>query len=182
MALALLCGIGCTAIAAAQSRQVFVVGTGQVVFFSKAPKELIEASSKNLKGALDMSKGTFAFQIGIASFQGFNSPLQQQHFNENYMESAVYPLATYTGKIIEAVDLTRDGTYPVRTKGKFTVHGMSVERIVPVVVTVKGGRVSLRSDFSVPLVDHRIKIPRVVYDKLAPEIAVTVSATLVPRS
>lgn len=162
--------------------KVWVVESGSVSFFSKAPKELIEARSKDLKGGLDLAKGVFAFQIGIVSFQGFNSPLQQQHFNENYMESAAHPLAKYTGKIIEDLDLSRDGIYSVRTKGKFTVHGITVERILPSTVTVKSGKVSLRSEFTVPLTDHNIKIPRVVYDKLAPEIAVTVVASLVPRS
>ena len=164
------------------SAQLWVVESGNVSFFSKAPKELIEAQSKDLRGGLDLAKGVFAFQIGIVTFQGFNSPLQQQHFNENYMESSVHPIAKYTGKIIESLDLSRDGTYAVRTKGKFTVHGITVERILPGTVTVKGGKVSLRSEFTVPLTDHNIKIPRVVYDKLAPEIAVTVVANLVPRS
>ena len=163
------------------SAQVWVVENGDVSFFSKAPKELIEARSKDLRGVLDLTKGVFAFQVGVASFQGFNSPLQQQHFNENYMETTAHPLAKYTGKIIESLDLSRDGTYSVRTKGKFTVHGVTVERILPSTVTVKGGKVSLRSEFTVPLTDHNIKIPRVVYDKLAPEIAVAVMANLVPR-
>lgn len=161
---------------------MFKVESAQVSFFSKAPKELIEASSTDLRGVLDLAKGSFAFTVDIATFQGFNSPLQRQHFNENYMESAVHPLAQYTGKIIESLDLSRDGVFPIRTKGKFTVHGVSIERIVPCTVTVKRGKVSLHAEFIVLLLDHRIKIPRVVYDKLAPEIAVTVNATLVPRS
>ena len=164
------------------SAQVLVVESGTVSFFSKAPKELIEARSTDLKGGLDAAKGTFYFKIDIATFHGFNSPLQRQHFNENYMESAAHPHAIYNGKLIETFDLAQDGTYTVRTKGKFTVHGVTVERIMPATVTVKDGMVALRSDFSVPLMDHRIKIPRVVYEKLAPEIAVTVTATLVPRS
>jgi hypothetical protein len=166
----------------AASAQILVVESGSVSFFSKAPKELIEARSADLKGGVDATKGTFFFKVGIASFKGFNSPLQQQHFNENYMESSAHPHATYNGKIIDALDLSKEGTYPVRTKGKFTVHGVTVERIVPATVTVKGGKATLRSEFTVPLIDHRIKIPRVVYDKLAPEIAVTVAAILVPRS
>lgn len=166
----------------AQTALVYTVQSGRIVFFSKAPKELIEASSTGLAGALDLAKKTFAFRVGIASFQGFNSPLQQQHFSENYMETSHYPQASFTGKIIEDVDLTKDGTYELRTKGKLTIHGVSVERIVRGKVHVKEGKINLASEFTVPLVDHSIKIPRVVYDKLAPEINVSVEARMVPRN
>ena len=109
---------------------------------------------------------------------GFNSPLQREHFNENYMESEHYPEATFTGKIIEDVDLARDGEYDVRAKGKLNIHGMEQERIIKGHVVTKNGKISLHAEFTVSLADHNIKIPRVVYDKLAPDISVTVNAVL----
>jgi hypothetical protein len=53
----------------------------------------------------------------MRSFQGFNSPLQKEHFNENYVESDKFPEASFKGKIIEDQDLTVDGTYELRAKG-----------------------------------------------------------------
>jgi polyisoprenoid-binding protein YceI len=161
--------------------QVYEVRKGSISFHSEAPKELISARSANLQGLVDAGRKAFAFRIRMSSFQGFNSPLQREHFNENYMESAKFPEAVFTGKIIEDVDITRDGDYDVRAKGKLHIHGLDQERIIRAHITTRKGVVNISSDFTVTLADYDIKIPRVVYDKLAPEIKVSVNASLQPR-
>ncbi|RYD57329.1 MAG: YceI family protein [Sphingobacteriales bacterium] len=163
------------------AQDIYEVSTGSISFNSKAPQELINASSPQLKGVVDARKKTFVFKINVASFQGFNSPLQQEHFNENYMETNKFPEASYAGKIIEDVNLLVDGTYDVRVKGKLKIHGLEQERIINSRIVVKNGKISIASDFIVSLADYSIKIPRVVYDKLAPDINVTIAATLLPK-
>lgn len=162
--------------------QLYEVSTSSVSFNSNAPKELIHASTDKLKGYIDPQKKIFAFKLDIISFNGFNSPLQREHFNENYMESSLYPQATYMGKVIEDADVTRDGVYKVRAKGKLNIHGVEQERIINSIVETKGGKIVVTSDFIVPLADHNIKIPRIVYEKLAADINVTIKATLVPKA
>jgi hypothetical protein len=162
--------------------QIYEVSNGTVHFHSDAPQELIRAQSLHLRGAIDVNKKAFAFRIRMISFQGFNSPLQKEHFNENYMESAKYPEAVFTGKIIENFDISKDGEYDVRAKGKMQVHGLAQERIIRAHVSTQNGAINISSNFIIPLVDHDIKIPRVVYDKLAPEIKISVNARLLPRS
>lgn len=117
----------------------------------------------------------------IAGFQGFNNPLQKEHFNESYMESSLFPEAIYIGRIIEDVDLTRDGTYYVRAKGKMKIHGIEREKIVKAKIIVKDKTLFVTGNFVVPLIEHNIKVPRVVYDKVAQEIDVSIVATLEPR-
>lgn len=162
------------------AQHIYEAGDGLVSFHSSAPHELIRASSGQLNCAIDVQKKQFAFRIDMRSFMGFNSPLQREHFNENYMESERYPEATFTGKIIEDNDLTRDGEYEVRAKGKMYIHGIAQERIIKAHVSTKNGKMSISAAFMVSLADHDIKIPRVVYDKLAPDISVTVKADLKP--
>ena len=152
------------------------VQRGEVRFKSDAPLELIQAKSKLLKGVIDMEERTFAFSVEMNSFEGFNSPLQREHFNENYMETQHYKAATFTGKIIENDDFTKDGEYTIRTKGKLTVHGITKERIIKSEVTTKGGVIKVRSNFTVLLDEHGIAIPRIVYQKIAEEIVVVVEA------
>lgn len=168
--------------AQAQRELIYEMSTGKVAFHSNAPKELISATSTKLRGIIDVTRRTFAFRINMATFQGFNTPLQREHFNENYIETSVFPEATFSGKIIEEVDLQREGTYEVRAKGKFSVHGIVQERIIKSSVTVKNRRLTISSDFLVLLADHNIKIPRVVYEKLSPQINVTVQAVFLPRT
>jgi polyisoprenoid-binding protein YceI len=160
------------------AQKVYEVKNSKITFNSEAPKELISAETVELKGLVDLNKKAFAFRVGITSFMGFNSPLQREHFNENYMESNIFPEATFTGKIIEDVDLSKDGIYGVRAKGKLKIHGVEKERIIKSLVTVKNGNIEIRSSFTVMLSDHNIRIPRVVSEKLAPEINVTVTADL----
>ncbi len=162
--------------------QLYDVSKGTIDFHSSAPQELIHARSNALRGVVDVGKKAFAFRVRMITFEGFNSPLQREHFNENYMESARYPEAAFAGKIIEDANLTIDGEYDLRAKGKLNVHGLDQERIINAHVSVKGGKMNISSDFNVMLADHDIKIPRVVYDKLAPEIKVSINASLIPRS
>lgn len=158
--------------------QIYEVFNGNVRFHSNTPQELIRAESNRLRGALDVSKNTFAFRVRVNTFEGFNSPLQQDHFNENYMESSLFPEAFFSGKIIENVDLRRDGTYQVRAKGKMQIHGFSQECIIEAQVRSINNRIDISADFFVILADYNIKIPRLVYDKLAPEIKVAVQASM----
>lgn len=162
--------------------KIYEVRNGEVRFSSEAPKELISASSRRLQGILDAEKMIFVFKVTITSFVGFNSPLQRDHFNENYMESRNFPDAFFKGKIIEAVDLTKEGSYHVRAKGKLIIHGIEQERIIKVFMTVKNERCQVFSSFQILLSDHNIKIPRIVDDKLSPDINVSVKATLQPQS
>lgn len=164
--------------AAVQNGQVYKLIKGKIHFKSDAPLELIEASSNKLKGIIDIEKRSFAFSIPLTSFEGFNNPLQKEHFNENYMESSKYPNATFSGKIIENFDLTQSGTYSIRAKGKLNIHGVSQERIIKSDVVVEGDSLMLSADFSVLLEEHNINIPKIVYQKIANEIQVHVEATL----
>ncbi|HET9057389.1 MAG TPA: YceI family protein [Chitinophagaceae bacterium] len=160
---------------------VYITSTGTIDFRSDARLELIKAISKELKGAIDVDKKTFAFKVRMRSFQGFNSPLQREHFNENYMESEVYPEASFAGKIIEDVDFNTPGKTTIRAKGILSIHGIEQERIIKSEIEIKQGSIFVKSNFTVLLSDHKILIPKVVSEKLANEIKVEVVAELLPK-
>lgn len=171
----LLYGI-CTLIgpgsAAAQDRPLLKVVRSEVTFVSDAPLERITATNTQCTGLIDPAMRSFAVQVPVTEFQGFNSPLQREHFNENYLESRKWPKATFSGRIIDEVPLQIPGTHAVRAKGILVVHGVERERIIhcSVVVTTEGVRVTSR--FEVALDDHGIRIPRIVHQKIAPVIQV----------
>lgn len=160
---------------------LYGVNTGTITFRSDAPLELVKASSNQLKGVFDAEKKQFAFTLNVNTFKGFNSPLQQEHFNENYLESNKFPRASFEGKIIEDVDLKKSGFYNIRAKGNLTVHGVTQERIIKCELTIKNNVVSIKSNFTVLLADHNITIPKVVHEKLASEIKVEVNAELIEK-
>ncbi len=159
----------------------YKVNSGTIAFRSDAPLELIKAQSSELKGIFITGKKQFAFIVTIKSFKGFNSPLQQEHFNENYLESNKYPTASFEGKIIEDVDFSKDGIYYIRAKGNLSIHGIVQERIIKSEITVKNSSISIRANFTILLADHNIPIPKVVNEKLASEIKVDIKADLVKK-
>lgn len=156
--------------------QIYKTIKASAYFKSDAPLEIIEAKSSRLKGVINAENQTFAFSISIQSFQGFNSPLQQEHFNENYLESLQYQNATFTGKIIEKIDFLKDGKYTIRAKGKLTIHGVTQERIIKSILEIKKGKLYAKSNFTVLLDEHKIRVPKIVHQKIAKEIMVSIDA------
>lgn len=158
---------------------MYTVKSGSIIFRSEAISEIIRASSNSLKGKMNIEKKIFAFSISTKTFRGFNSPLQQEHYMENYLESNKYPEATFIGKIIEDENFSQDGSFSIRAKGILNIHGQPKERIIKCDIIVKKGVITVSSNFTVLLADHNIPIPKVVHEKLASEIKVDVKATLI---
>jgi polyisoprenoid-binding protein YceI len=76
------------------------------------------------------------------------------------------------------VNLSKDGTYTAKVKGKLTMHG--VERDVETTGTIKvaGGAITLHSDFVVKCSDYNVKIEAAKVTNISNEINVSVDATL----
>ncbi|NBB89182.1 MAG: YceI family protein [Bacteroidetes bacterium] len=155
---------------------------GEVDFHSDAPQEQIRASSDQVVGVIDTLRNTFAFQVPVQSFLGFNSELQRQHFNENYMESNRYPKLTYTGKILAPINYNKPGLYKVKTKGIFIIHGVEKEEIIENTIEVKQNGLVINADFYIRLSDYDIRIPRIVQRKIAPEIKIHLRALNTPKT
>ncbi|CAN5531372.1 YceI family protein [soil metagenome] len=162
----------------ANAQQKIFVQQSKITFLSEAQLETISATSHELKGVVDPQNKTFAFSVTSKSFKGFNSPLQQEHFNDNYLESDKYPVITFTGKIIDEINFEKPGVYTVRAKGMLSMKGVSREQIIRAIVDVKSGQVTINSDFEVLLDDYSIRIPRVVSQKISPSIKVKMEALL----
>jgi len=157
---------------------LFKTSDGYAKIKSEAPLEIISAETSALKGILNPSAQTFAFQLEVTSLKGFNSALQQEHFYENYMETEVYPTAEFSGKIVEQIDFKSSGNYQIRAKGILNIHGVTQERIINCQLNIADKKITVTSDFIVNLADHNITIPKLVYQKIAEEIKVTIKATL----
>lgn len=155
---------------------------GDVAFRSEAPQEIISAKSNQLQGILDIDRKVFVFRVELKTFEGFNSGLQREHFNDKFLETETYPEVIFSGKIIEDLNFQADGVYSIRAKGKLSIHGIEQERIVKVAITIKNHLIYIESKFNVLLADHSIKVPKVVHEKISSEIGIEVKALLKPKS
>ncbi|GDX52357.1 hypothetical protein LBMAG27_14040 [Bacteroidota bacterium] len=160
------------------SGSIYKITEGTITFVSEASFETVTAKSEKLNGLLDTTTQEFAFYVANNSFEGFNSLLQREHFNESYVESEKNPRSLFTGKIIEKIIFNKSGTYIIRAKGILNIHGVEQERIIKCELIIENNLIKVNSDFTVFLADHDITIPKIVFDKISPEIKIHVQATM----
>ena len=100
----------------------------------------------------------------------------EEHINENYLETEIFPNSVLDAVIVEKIDFTKDGVYDVTLKGTLDMHGVKKDREIKGKLTVQNGvPVSATADFIVKLADHKIKIPKAVVANLAKEIKVDIN-------
>lgn len=161
--------------------QKYFTRDGKITFSSDTPIEKIEAHNQKATCVLNAADGRMEFAVLIKAFQ-FEKALMQEHFNENYMESATYPKATFKGQIsnIEAIDFSKDGNYEVTVAGDMTIHGVTQAVSTTGNILVKDGKLSADATFETKPGDYDIKIPAVVRKNIAEIVQVTVAVDLVP--
>lgn len=151
---------------------------GEIRFSASTPLEDIEAVNTLVNAILKPENGEFAALVLIKDFQ-FRRGLMQEHFNENYMESETYPKGYFTGKVdnFNMGDLTGD-PQEYRVSGRLTLHGVTRE-ISPVIQLSKTpDGILLSSGFLVRPEEYGIKVPKIVFTKIAREVIVEVSLPL----
>ena len=67
----------------------------------------------------------------------------QEHFNENYLESDLYPTSTFVGKVLEIK------ANQAVVKGDLKIHGKTNQIVVGGALTRKEGFVNIQADFSI---------------------------------
>ncbi|TAH27485.1 MAG: YceI family protein [Cytophagales bacterium] len=147
-----------------------------IKFFSETPVENIDAICKEAVSILSIPKNQMAFSVPIKCFK-FKNALMEEHFNEKYMESHQYPNATFAGTITDQIDFKNDGDYKFNVSGKLKIHGVEREINLPATAIVKQGKISLNADIMVKLVDYKIEVPTLVFNKIAEEIKVSIQST-----
>lgn len=159
--------------------QKYFTKNGHVSFFSKTSLENIKADNNQVINVLNIQTGEIQFSLIVRNFH-FAKSLMEVHFNENYMESSKYPNAGFKGKIINLNDIyfNNDGMYNAGVTGEMTIHGVVKKMNATGIVTVTGGKISISSTFFIRLSDYNISIPKLVIDKIAESIEVTVLSNL----
>ena len=152
--------------------QQYSTNEGEISFFSKALLEDISAINNKVSAIYDLDTKEIAFSLNIVDFI-FPIPLMQDHFNENYLESDLYPKSTFTGKIIDIQESK------VRISGSLNIHGQENNITVDgLIIQENNNMISMSSTFFIKLEDYKIDIPRIVMYKIAEEIRVDVKVFL----
>lgn len=162
--------------------QKMITRTGEVKFEASMPAfEEVAATTKTTSCILEKSTGDFVALTLIKSFK-FKSPLMEEHFNENYMESSQFPKATFKGKVLnfDAKKLSPSKT-SYDLEGDLTIHGVTKKIKTKINLTLNGAKILASSAISVKPQDYKIEIPSLVKGKIAENVKVTMNFVLEPN-
>ena len=148
----------------------FIARQGQVTFFSYTSVENIEAKNKQVFSILDLEKNEVAISMLMRAFV-FKKDLMYEHFNDSYIESDIYPKATFTGKIID-FDNSNTEKQVKFIKGALTIHGISKEIMIKTTIEKINEKYLLSGDFKILVKDFDIKIPPILAGNIAKKIEI----------
>lgn len=143
---------------------------GNVSFFSYTSVENIQAENNQVLSIVDLSSGDIAVSILMNAFV-FEKELMREHFNESYIESDIYPKATFEGKIID-FDSKMENTQTRMVKGVFSMHGASKDIEIKVKIENKNNKYIISGTFEAQVNDYKIKIPPLLKGNIAKTIKV----------
>ena len=142
---------------------------------SKAAFEPIKASNNNTVSIIDSSTGQIAAVILISEFD-FRLGLMQEHFNENYLESNVYPKSTFEGQIKNfSINELNQDFKEHEIEGVLTIKGVNKDIITKAKIRKIDEKIELSSGFSVMLSDYKVKIPKIVFKKIDEEVKINLN-------
>lgn len=168
-------------VTSSQAQDRFYTKNARINFFSETPLEDIDAKNKSSVSVLDIKSGSLQFSVLIKGFE-FDNDEMQAHFNEDYLESDKFPKAEFKGQIVNntAVNYKKPGNYNVQVKGLMTIHGVTKEVQTNGILKVDNDNIKANSTFNIALADYGIIIPKLVRDKIAKTVKVSVDAKLDP--
>ena len=103
----------------------------------------------------------------------------QQHFNESYLESHIYPLSIFKGTI-DNQSSSSNKMQSISNEGVILIHGIERNIIIETDLVLKNDEIVFSSQFLIRLKDFDIKVPKMFVDNIAEVIEVSVKGTLVP--
>lgn len=141
----------------------------KVKFVSDAPIEKFEGKSSNIDGYLlgdesDPSNGSeLYFEVDLNTLKT-GIGLRDRHMRENYLETDKHPLTHFTGKIVEAKK--NGNNWDVVVEGDFFVHGKAVKKTIKGTMSKSGSGFKVVSSFTVPISEHDIEVPSLMFKKI----------------
>lgn len=161
-----------TVINQAQAQKQFIARQGQISFFSYTSVENIEAKNNQVLSILDIEKKEMAVSILMRAFT-FKKDLMYEHFNESYIESDIYPKASFEGNLLD-FDLTSNNTQTKIIKGSITIHGITKEIDIKTIINKTKKGYLINGEFNLVVKDFNIKIPRLLSKNIAKVVSVKI--------
>jgi hypothetical protein len=161
-------------------QKIYTATTSTITFFAGTPVEDIDAVNKKAVSFLNIESGEVVVSIPNREFH-FKRALMEDHFNENYMESEKYPKSEFKGSIDNPTGIQWNaGEYDITVTGTLSIHGVSKRRTLPAHIRIGGEKIDTEMKFNIPLADHHIDRPQILWEKLAETVEVHATITYEP--
>lgn len=154
----------------AQTR--YLTKTGTVNFEASVPSfEEVASKNTSVTAIINIENGEFAALALIKGFR-FKNALMEEHFNENYAESHLFPKATFKGTIENFDPSNLQSNYVIN--GELTFHGVTQKlKAVPITITFQDNNYILMGNITLNPSNFNIEIPKIVRNKIADDVIVT---------
>ena len=155
--------------------QKMMTRAGEIKFDATVPGAMDEVigTNKTVSSIFDKSTGEVVVQAMVKSFK-FKSPLMEEHFNENYMESDKLPKASFKGKVMNYIGKT--GTFDV--EGDLTIHGVTNKVKTKMTVDNDGSKLDISGVFVIKLSDYKLDVPALAKKTLAETAKISIKLPL----
>ncbi len=163
---------------------------GELSFTVLAPAGNLLAIDSTISGAINIDDGTVFFDVAVKDFRfvsafmpDYINTVTTKRFHQYYMESELYPLASFNGKISNArkINFSRNGTYKVDIAGVLTMHGISHKVTRSAQLIVKGQDITLQTKFSLIVTDYNIRVPQSIAGIFFNEVEIQANYRLVKQ-
>ena len=162
--------------------QKYFTKTGNTQFKASVEAfEPVEAINNSTTAIINVTSGEIASLLFVKAFN-FRVALMQEHFNENYMDSSTFPKATFKG-LISDFDLSKISSAEKKLllKGILTVRGVEKEIETLATFSKKEEKLLMEASFGVQPEDFNIKIPKIVSDKIAGTINISLAYEFIEK-
>jgi hypothetical protein len=152
------------------SAQKVICRQGKVSFFSYTSVENIKAQNNLVLSIIDLEDSKIAISMLMNAFV-FEKALMREHFNESYVETDIYPKATFEGELL-AFESNLEGEQVRMVKGIFTMRGVSEELEIKTKIEKQGNLIILSGTFETLVESYDINIPPLLAGNIAKTISV----------
>ncbi len=150
----------------------FIERQGMVTFFSYTAVENIKAKNTQTLSLFNPKTNEIAVQILMRAFV-FEKSLMHEHFNESYIESDLYPKATFEG-VIE--DFNPDSITQTKIiKGDFTLKNITKPVEIKATITKDKASYNIDGNLDVFIDDYSIEVPALLSPNISKKIEVKFS-------
>jgi len=168
-------------LSAVAAQENYITREGFIKFYSHTPVEDITADNHAVGCILNTGTGEVVITLRMTDFE-FDKQLMQRHFNDKFVESDKYPKATFRGFVSDndKVNYKTPGIYRVSVEGDMTIHGVTRSIKHPGTIRVGNDRIIAESEFYLDPRNYDISIPKLLRNKIAEEMQITVELALEP--